>query len=377
MGFEGLRPDALPEQQALLKGRAFSIHPLSAAGHLDGWRVLECTWQPILVFLFTLVLLTTPGIRYGAEGTTAVLQYVGLTVLLAYPVGAVALLLVGVGAAAAGTRVRSSAVAYWAWWPAWKLILCALAAWAGSSLGNSLWHTQLYPHARMERMQAYSGVDPRTATSTRLQDAGVVAFTASAGVDRTRSGCLHRGSTFCVAPIVPGGELAANSSEERQDFFMAGVDCCSCPGEFRCGAWDVPAAPGGLRIFDADRNDHFRLAAEEWATTHGRTLRRPMFFSWVTDPVAAYKELYDRATMVKAFALVVGPLTIVLAAVALNGAIGLLVGAKLAAPIETPLPPPGLGRALSSQLLPHMHRHYMLQQEEGGGAAPLVKYAVL
>merc|ERR1719401_690631 len=123
----------------------------------------------------------------------------------------------------------------------------------------------------MQRLQAYSGIDPSSVSGKRLQDAGVVAFNASAGVDRMRAGCLKNGATFCVAPVVPGGELSPDSSK-TQDLFMVGTDCCSCPGEFRCGDWNIPKPLGGLRVFDADKHSLFKLAAEERAVTHGRSL---------------------------------------------------------------------------------------------------------
>lgn len=363
MGFNDLRPNVSSEQLALLKNRNFSIHPLATAGHLNTWRLLSLTWQPILIFVFTLALLTATDFRYSGEGAVTVVYYVGLVALFLFPVGALALLLFGVTVAGTNSRARPSAVVYWTWWPFWKLVLCAVAAWIGSSIGNHVWHNKLYPHARMQRLQAYSEIDPRSVSGKRLQDAGVVAFNASAGVDRMRAGCLKNGATYCVAPIVFGGELAPDSSK-TQDFFMVGKDCCSCPGEFRCGDWNIPKPPGGLRVFDAGKRDLFKLAAEEWAATHGRSLGRPIFFEWVADPVTAYNDLRTRGLQLEMLSLVVIPLAIVLVTVALNGILELLIHANLVAPIETPLPPPGLGQALSAHVLPHMHRHYNLQREE-------------
>lgn len=401
------------EQVALLKSHNFSIRPLSTAGHLDVWRVAGVAWLPTAIFVFCLGLLTAADFRYSSETLVIVLYYVGLSVLLLFPVIAAALVLVGVVAAGLRTRVRPSAAVYWTWWPFWRFALCAVAMAMGSCIGNHLWYHQFLPHVQMQRSQAYSQIDPRVVGSKRLQDAGLVAFNASAGVDRTRSGCLKNGATYCVAPILNGNQMVApvapaaaapsasptypgnatnvsgagNASEPiaalqvhaaPQELFMSGVDCCECPGEFRCGDWNVPQPLGGLRVLDPARRGFFALAAEEWAASHGQVLGQPMFFEWVVDPLAVYDEMRNRGQRLLTLALLMGPLILVLATVLLNGALALLCQAGWAAPLETPLPPAGMGRALSAHFLPQMYEHYSQQQAEmEGWHAPNPKYVIL
>lgn len=356
MGFDELRSAALPsEQVALLKGQNTGGRLLGIAGVLSNWRVLELAVQPVLAFVFTLLLLTTVNFRYENERLLVCLYYLGLLAVLVTPVLGAGLLLLNV--AASSERVRPPNVVFSAWWPFWRLVLCAGAAFAGSSIGNHLWYEQFFPHTRMERLQAYNNVDPREVGGKRLQDAGVVGFNDSAGVDRTRSGCLKDGATYCVAPIVAGGELAAAASAvlgtiPTQDLFMSGMDCCDCPGEFRCGDWDVPMPLGGFRVFDAARHGYYRLAAEEWAATHQKSLGQPIFFEWTADPVRAFNELHAKGMRLKVSALLICPVLVVLTTVVLNSVLGMLCRSGWATPIETfPALAPGLGRAMSSRFL--------------------------
>lgn len=266
---------------------------------------------------------------------------------------------------------------YWMWWPFWRLTLCVAAACLGTYIGNQLWYSLFFPHTRMERLQAYSNVDPLVATSKRLQDAGIVTFNKSVGVDRARTGCMKDGVTFCVAPIVFQGSSAANISDQPQDLFMAGVDCCECPGEFRCGDWNSPQTLGGLRVLSEQSNRMYHQSAVKWASTFQKKVNSPMFFEWVADPIVAYNELEERGVRLKILAILVIPTMIILTVVLLNGILELLCRVGIAAPIETPPPPPGLGRALNARFLPHLHKHYEQQQQAEAWNMANPKYVIL
>lgn len=357
MGFNQLGVPA--EQRALLKNRNFGIRPLSTAGHLSAWRLLSMTWQAILIYIFTLLLLTAADFRFTNAALMSVLYYVGLALLMLVPVVAIGVLVAGVVSTRLQSRVRFSAAVYWSWWPFWRFMLCVAAAACGTYLGNALWNQHFLPYTRLARLQAYSNIDPRINGGKRLQDAGVVSFNASAGVDRTRAGCLKNGATYCVAPIIIGKDvvkdLLGGDAHPTQDLFMAGVDCCDCPGEFRCGDWDRPLQLGGLRVFDATRHSFYTLAAQDWSATLHRSLGHPLFFEWTAHPMQTFQDLNDKGNHLRMLAFLAGPSLIVLATIALNGLLALLCRAGLAAPIETPVPPPGLGRAMRSHFMPHMH----------------------
>jgi len=376
MGLEGLRSGMQPEQVALLKRRNYSFHPLSTAGQLDAFSLLSLAWLPVLAFVFVLCLLTSTEFRFGSEGLVSVLYYVGLALILLFPAGSFALLVAGVFSATIGTdtRVRPSAVAYWMWWPFWKLALVLVSVAAATSIGDYLYTTQFLPHSRLERMQAYRDVDPRQVSGKRMNDAGIVQFSSVAGVDRARSGCIKNDARYCVAPIVAGGQLQPNANAS-QDLFMAGVDCCTCPGEFRCGAWSLPATPGGLRVVDPARVAQFGLAVQEWAATHGRRADRPIFFEWVTDPLTVHDEQYARGVQLKVMSLIAAPIALTLAFVVLNGALQLLQRIGWVRPVEMPKAAPNLAQALSRRFLPQMHKHWA--DEEENWQPPAMKYVIL
>mmetsp|Transcript_95636 Transcript_95636/g.276323 ORF Transcript_95636/g.276323 Transcript_95636/m.276323 type:complete len:378 (-) Transcript_95636:73-1206(-) len=377
MGFEQLRTGVPPEHMSLLKRKSLSIHPLSSVGQLDVCKLIMLVWQPIAVFVFALFLLTSTAFRYSSEGVNTAICFIGVALLLLFPAVALALLIAGVCSAGMRTHVRPSAVVYWTWWPFWKLALCLLAAWLGSSIGNYLYTTQFLPHSRLERMQAYRDVDPKVVSGKRLQDAGIVQFSNMTGVDRTRSGCIKNSVKYCVAPIVSGGELQAGI-DQSQDLFMAGTDCCGCPGEFRCGAWSTPATLGGLRVVDESRRAQFDLAVQEWAATHGKRLDKPIFFEWVADPLTAHDEMYSRGMQIKALALLAVPMMLIIIALLLNGSLHLLQRLGLAKPLEMPQAAPGLGQALSKRFLPHISAHDSKQMdEEENWHAPPTKYVIL
>jgi len=389
----GFENSVSSEHRSLLHSKNFGLRPLSTSGHLNLWKVFCLALEPTIVFCFGLSMLTL-DFRFANPQVDLLIYGLGLVLLLIYPAVAFVLLLVGVIASL--RKARWSAVAYWAWWPFWRLALCVAAAAFASAIGDHLWYTSFYPHIRLTRLQGYRQIDPMTVSGSRLQDAGLVTFNRSAGVDRARGGCLKNGATYCVAPVLRGGEVPTPDQEALQyghsntdtshhqnyDIFMAGVDCCSCPGEFRCGDWNKPLETGGylggIRVMDADRRKFFRLAAEEWATTHGKAVTHPVFFEWVEEPVTALRDMKDRGNQLRILSYFVLPLAFLVSCLVLNGIFSALIASAWAAPLDTLLPPPGIGRMLSSKFLPHMYHHdadQRRQQESWLGADP--KYVVL
>lgn len=339
------------EQQSLLESKNFSLRSLSTQGHLDVGQVFLFSLQPSGVFLFSATILALPAFRYGSEGLIAVVHAIGLAVLLGMPAIALGTLVFGIAMAKLHSRVRWSAVFYWTWWPFLKLVLFIAAAVLGTMLGNYLWVNKFYPYTRLGELQAYQNVDPARVSGVRLQDAGVVSFSDSAGVDRTRTGCLQNRVTYCVAPIVPDGQISEGADRvphKRYDLFMAGVDCCSCPGEFRCGDWRKARQPGGLRVID-ERSSFFQLAADDWAATHGKEVGHPVFFEWVDDSVDSFKGLYSEGLRLLLVALLTVPSACLVLAAVLNGVLRVLLRLGVVAPLETPLPTRGLAALLGGR----------------------------
>jgi len=351
------------EQRSLLGRNNHSLRPLSTAGHLDVWQVFRFTWLPLLIFVFTLLCVTSSP-RFEQEAVVLMVRMVGLVLLLATPTISLAVLVFGIVVTKFHSCVRWSAATYWAWWPLWKFVLCLLAAVVACTIGNFVWYRHFLPYQQMQRLQAYNNVNPAAVRGVRMQDAGVVVFNTSAGVDRGRTGCLVNGATYCVAPILLGTDLATAPDGEH-DLFMAGYDCCSCPGEFRCGDWDRPApALGGMRIVSIADNPFYRLAAEKWAATYGKPIRQAIFFEWAANPVATWRRMRTQGVRILTLSLLGCPFLLLMLAFLLNGVFKFMNESGYAAPVDTPVPPAGLGNAMSKSFLPQMHKHYTDQQEQ-------------
>lgn len=296
------------------------------------------TWLPIIAFLFTVLILIQTDFRYFNEQEVTLIHAIGIVVLLAYPTIALGVLIFGIIATRVHSKIRWSAVVYWTWWPFFRLVMCCLAVVLGTALGNYLWYHQFLRYTQLQRLQAYQNIDPYRASGVRLQDAGIATFNRNATVDRLRTGCTTDGATYCIAPIVPNGKISL-----ARDLFMVGVDCCACPGEFRCGDWNVPGELGGMRVVDDHDRQFYRVAAEKWSATYGPKLRHPIFLRWETEPLDALRELQERGRRLLALGLLATPGLFYLLAVALNGLLGLLVELGHVAPVEVPAPTQGIG----------------------------------
>lgn len=352
------------EQKALLESRSFGFRPLATSGHLNLWKVFEVTLQPLFIFLFALIVLILPA-RFNNAPLLNLVWGVGLFVMLIFPTVALIVLAAGIISMKIKSRVKWPAVIYWTWWPLWRWVMCVVAACFATQLGNFFWFNQFMPYAQLNRLQAYREVNPATVSGVRLQDAGMITFNASVGVDRSRIGCIKNGATWCVAPVVNGGQIPVqNSNGEHYDLFVAGVDCCTCPGEFRCGDWNQPGAFGGYRVLNEQNRRFFQLASEDFATTYGKEVRHAIFFEMVSDPLAVYHELWGRGLQLIVLTFICVPFAFFSVALVLNGLLKFLYDRGVAEPVDAPMPPPGLGRALSAHLLPKMYNHYMKEQEQ-------------
>lgn len=377
IGFQADKGNA-HDQEALLERNNFSLRPLSTNGSLDTCRVLVVALQPAAVFLFALFVSGTESLRFGNESVVAILLAVGLFLMLALPGISLGVIVVGILATQTHSRVRWPAALYWTWWPFWKLALCVIAAMVGCSVGNGLWEDRFYEHARLGQLRAYSMIDAREVSGRRLQDAGVVTFNETAGVDRKKTGCLQNRELYCVAPIVQGGKVLNNNKgvpHGQYDLFMAGTDCCTCPGEFRCGDWSSPGVMGGMRVVD-ERSKFFMLAAEDFARTHNKVIGHPVFFEWVVDPLPVYKQLHDKGMDLLLIAAAAGPVGFFMVTWLLNGILWVLCYFKYAAPLEPPMPQPGMAKSLGKHLLPQMHKQHEDEQAlQRGLHVPGAKYA--
>mmetsp|Transcript_34460 Transcript_34460/g.78626 ORF Transcript_34460/g.78626 Transcript_34460/m.78626 type:complete len:382 (+) Transcript_34460:133-1278(+) len=355
-------PYASQEERTLLRSRNFSFRPLASAGQLSVLKIIQTSILPFLVFAFTLMI-TCNVFRYKNNDLMCVLYYVGLAILMAYPTLAFFTLIAGIVATKFASRVRWSAVVFWMWWPTWKFVLCVIACGLGTSIGSGLWYNNFLPYHEVSRLQSYGDVDPWRTSGDRVQDVGLAMFNESAGVDRVRSGCFKNAETYCIAPIVHGGSVPLVDKvippEGAYDFFMAGINCCGCPvSEFRCGSWDSPRALGGVRVMDATETQFYRLAAQDWASTYGKELRRPLFFRWVENARDHWVDLHDRGVNEEVLSLAAVAFSIPVICFLLNVILKLLCDNEFAAPLDAPVPGGGIGRLFLRHTLPEIHHHY-------------------
>jgi len=195
------------------------------------------------------------------------------------------------------------------WWPWWRFFMGVLAAVLGALLGRYIWHDMFNPYFELADLQVYSNVDPAVVAGDRLQDAGLVDFSPGVGVDRARGGCFKDGVTYCVAPILKGGAVLPGLADATQsgsyDFFVVGIDCCSCPNQdYRCGQFNNPLADGGLRSIDYKSRPFYRLATEDWAAAYNKPVKHAIFFEWVQNPRGTHYMMLSRGVNMILLAIV-------------------------------------------------------------------------
>ncbi len=354
------------EQRALLTRQNYTLRPLNSVGALSVLKVIDVSWQPIAVFVATLLAQTLVHSNF--------LSILVLFIFLVFPVMEFIVLLIGIVAAIIWRGVRWKAVTFWTWWPFWKLVLCASAAMVAFTFGDFLWNTAFLPSQLIQRMQVYQNINPLNAnvTGVRLQDAGAITFDRNAGVDRMMTGCLVDTTTFCVAAITSLTEKDGHllpSQLTSYDLFMTGTDCCECPGEFRCGDWNQPGAQlGGLRETDPRKEKFYKLATGDFSATFKKTVKYPIFLQWHNEPQEALHSLKSTANSNRALALTATPFLIVVVVVILNGLLQLLMFLQIAGPHKPPTGDGMLGR-MGQRLLPSMYGFQREEQEVVGPAS--------
>jgi len=125
-------------------------------------------------------------------------------------------------------------------------LLILLTTAGGAYVGQWNHVHNMFHYCAVVNHRAYSDV-PAGANSAEYSDAGMINFAYATSVNVSQTiGYLHRGKTYCAAPIIPGPRsdwpLSVNDGEyelpprvPHVDFWAVGVDCCSARGNFQCG----------------------------------------------------------------------------------------------------------------------------------------------
>lgn len=381
-----LKGDSETSRLVRRAGKTGSLPILSPAGTLRLDEVVGQATLPSILFIFVLICLTNSW-RFNHEWTWNIICAFGVFVIMLWPTAALWVYTSGTWKVARSSVARSSAVVFWVYWPFCRFAACLAAVIIAYCVGNHLWYNNFRLYIEYHRLQAYDNVDAYTVTGNRMQDAGLVVFNETNGVDRSKAGCIVNGHTFCIAPILQTGVVKPGEKQSRtdiNDLFMAGIDCCNCPvTDFRCGDWDDPKGTlGGMRLLDDETRKMYRLAVEKWNVDYQKVSVHSVFFTWVNDPVAAWKELWTRGFQLAVIAAIFGVLGSFLVMVVLNGLMKLLRDLQIAAPLDDGPPTmPGLslgGAHMDRRsFIPDEYRFYLAQRDPTADGLDDPKYVIL
>jgi len=365
------------ESARLLRRQKSSGLPILApAGTLRLREVIGQACWIIFPFVWVFLMKVQSG-RFNAPLLTSIILWLVVVIIMVWPVVAMVVYVGGIWRTIRESVARLSAVVFWLYWPFWRLAAIVVAVALACSYGDHLWYNYFRLYEEYYRLQAYDNVDPYMVSGTRLQDAGLVVFNTSSGVDRSKASCIVNGHTYCVAPIIRGGVVnpgVSQSNSGAQDLFMAGIDCCNCPvTDFRCGDWDDSSGKlGGMRLLDKANSRMFRLAAEKWMANYDKVIAHGVFFEWANEPIVAWKKLWRHGFHLAMLYCIFGICGSLLVVVILNGLMRLLREFQIAAPIDEHAPMlPGLSLghdSLKRDLIPLEYRSYLDQQEPRGEA---------
>lgn len=191
--------------------------------------------------------------------------------------------------------------------PTWLYFIaaCTLLAWVAALVtGEVNYTTNAWRYHMLTNLKFYASVDPQGDSGQALLDAGQLVFTHGSHVDVNRSISFKSVDTYCVAPVV--------SSENHlgsYDFWATGVNCCggssvnaslrggtvAAGTNFQCGQDVNNTGAGGLRVLDNDQLPFFRLAVEQAKSKYHLTANKPIFVTWVQDPLGEINVFADRA----------------------------------------------------------------------------------
>lgn len=258
---------------------------------------------------------------------------------------------------------------FWGWWPMSLLLSVFAFTVFGTLVGSYLWSDLLSPYWELKKLQRYKDVNPQNIPGQRVQDAGLVDFTEFTEMDRAKGGCfMSKGNTYCVAPIVSGGEvkygLAGMPKTGSYDYFAVGINCCSCPNrDFQCGDWQNPMASGGIRSLDYKSRPYYTLALDDWQASYGKTSKQPLFFEWVEGPEWKWKGMWNRALQIGWMAAALGLSMGLCFGFLLDKILQILWQRDIVAPRACFAPCPGM-ELPTMWLLPKMYYRYQQEQQE-------------
>lgn len=171
-------------------------------------------------------------------------------------------------------------------WLRFNTLQFLVAGYCGAHYGIENFEANMENFYDWETLKIYPAVDTTSQLGQNLMDAGTVYFADGTAIDSQsgwhytsdqRRGGVHR---YCVAPI--GGPGPTGS----YDFWAVGMDCCPAGSpDFRCPGGDGDSR-SGLRMMSGKDRPLYKLAVKQACATFGYKADHPLFFNFVTDPMA-------------------------------------------------------------------------------------------
>jgi len=289
------------DEHSLIFSNHFGIHFLpkgtGSAAKNDYNLILTCAIQLSFAFFFALVACILPF-------PWSLVCWICVGLILFFRLITVVVFFYAVLAGRYTKRFYWSSIVFWGWWPMTLFLFSVTATILGALIGDYLWSTCWGPYYELKKLQEYKDINPGNIPGVRIQDAGLVTFTDFVEMDRSKGGCfMNKGNTYCVAPIVNGGEvkygLSGTPRTGAYDYFAVGINCCTCPNrDFQCGDWRNPLANGGIRSLDYKSRPYYSLALDDWKSSYGKNVKNPLFFEWVQGPEWVWKGMWNRGLQI-------------------------------------------------------------------------------
>lgn len=184
-------------------------------------------------------------------------------------------------------------------WYSFLFVTGALAWVFAMVFGNKNFLTNMSPYYDIINLNVYNNIDPANYRGQQLMDAGRIIFSQGSHLELSKSMGFRNLDTYCVAPVVSGGNKTAKAASSEQpefDFWAVGINCCSGhTPDFHCGEFNSLNARSGLRLMRDDQRAFFRLAVQQAEAAYNIRAPHPIFMYWMLDPSSEVNAYQDDA----------------------------------------------------------------------------------
>jgi len=180
-------------------------------------------------------------------------------------------------------------------------VLAIFMAVVGCYIGWSNYVRDAQFYCGVSGRRTYTDVRPDSKAAEYL-DAGVLHFEKSATLGSQMLGYLHKGVTYCAAPVLSG----RGDSPSRVDFWAVGTDCCSGRSNFHCFSKGSGDATSGVVVINSTSRlplleerslrDEYLQAVSAAASAYNFTAaEEPILVHWGKDVDAVQHEWLENS----------------------------------------------------------------------------------